>query len=406
MTAKKKKTNRSLFYRISAWLHLWLGLVTGIVVIVVCLTGCIWCFNEEITALLEPETRIAKQALPVIPPSRVMAITASALKGYRITGYNLHEGRSVEVYTQKKEGTAKLYLNPYTGAVIKKELYKRGDMTFFRWILNGHRFLWLPWKTGRPIVNYSVLIFVITLITGMVLWWPRKWTKATSEQSFRIKWKATFKRVNYDLHNVLGFYAMLILLVIALTGMVWGIEWFSKGSYWLTSGGKQPGEYRDVFSDSTRPGKGYLPEQAADMAWNKVVADNPLSTGFNMSLPDTANAKAAMYVIAYPTRGAFYDNRRYVFDQYTVQELKPDKEDIYSMDYETAPAAVKLRKMNYDLHVGSVLGLPGKFLVFFASLIGASLPVTGFIIWWGKKKKKSGKKHSKPATVQRAQVAV
>jgi len=38
--------------------------------------------------------------------------------------------------------------------------------------------------------------------------------------------------------------------------------------------------------------------------------------------------------------------------------------------------------------VGSILGLPGKVLAFFASLIGATLPVTGFIIWWGKGKKK------------------
>lgn len=44
--------------------------------------------------------------------------------------------------------------------------------------------------------------------------------------------------------------------------------------------------------------------------------------------------------------------------------------------------------MNYDLHVGSILGLPGKILAFFGALIGASLPVTGFLVWWGKRKKK------------------
>lgn len=42
--------------------------------------------------------------------------------------------------------------------------------------------------------------------------------------------------------------------------------------------------------------------------------------------------------------------------------------------------------MNYDIHVGSVLGLTGKFIAFFASLISASLPITGFLIWWGKQK--------------------
>ncbi|MFC1223951.1 PepSY domain-containing protein [Pedobacter sp. BG31] len=48
--------------------------------------------------------------------------------------------------------------------------------------------------------------------------------------------------------------------------------------------------------------------------------------------------------------------------------------------------------MNYDIHVGAILGLPGKVMAFFASLIAASLPITGFIIWWGKKKK--NKNHS------------
>jgi uncharacterized iron-regulated membrane protein len=33
-------------------------------------------------------------------------------------------------------------------------------------------------------------------------------------------------------------------------------------------------------------------------------------------------------------------------------------------------------------------GLPGKILMFFASLIVASLPVTGFYIWWGRRQKK------------------
>jgi len=50
--------------------------------------------------------------------------------------------------------------------------------------------------------------------------------------------------------------------------------------------------------------------------------------------------------------------------------------------------ADKIVRMNYDIHVGAVLGLPGKFLAFFASLVAASMPVTGFCIWWGRRKKK------------------
>jgi len=48
-------------------------------------------------------------------------------------------------------------------------------------------------------------------------------------------------------------------------------------------------------------------------------------------------------------------------------------------------AGEKFAAMSYDLHVGNVLGMPGKVLTFFISLISASLPITGFLIWWGRK---------------------
>jgi uncharacterized iron-regulated membrane protein len=44
--------------------------------------------------------------------------------------------------------------------------------------------------------------------------------------------------------------------------------------------------------------------------------------------------------------------------------------------------------MNYDLHVGAIAGLTGKIIAFIASLICASLPVTGFLVWYLKKYKK------------------
>jgi len=62
----KKKQKDTLLKRINNWLHLWLGLISGIIVLIVCLTGCIWVFNEEINGLLEPETKVAWQDKPVV----------------------------------------------------------------------------------------------------------------------------------------------------------------------------------------------------------------------------------------------------------------------------------------------------------------------------------------------------
>ncbi|GAB3981641.1 PepSY-associated TM helix domain-containing protein [Spirosoma terrae] len=395
--SKKKESSRSLFYRISAWLHLWLGLITGIVMVIVCLTGCIWVFQEEITdTFLEPESKVAWQDKEVLRPSQLKAIAEREYPGKHASYALYHQGKAVEVNVggRGKEGGT-LKINPYTGQIISKEQRKKGQVNFFRWILNGHRFLWLPYKIGRPIVNYSTLIFVITLITGMVLWWPQKWNKSTRQRSFAIKWNGTVKRVNYDLHNVLGFYSLLFLAAIGMTGMVYGIEWFSKGLYWTTSGGKVLPDFKPAFSDTVQNNRPYSPAQAVDLAWHKVAHDNPDSKGFYMAFPEPSERKATIYVTVYPSADKFYDIRSYTFDQFTLKQI-PGRA-VFDEPYAKADFGDKLRRMNYDIHVGSILGLPGKVLAFFVSLIGASLPITGFIIWWGKRPKKK-KKDSKAKT--------
>ncbi|KAA6438359.1 PepSY domain-containing protein [Dyadobacter flavalbus] len=384
------------FKKVNNWLHLWLGLISGIIVFIVCITGCVWVFNEEITGMLEPETKIERQDKPVIMPSRLMQIAAASYPDMKVSYATYQQGRSIYLALGERRGpNITLKINPYTGKVISREVHRKGETNFFRWVLNGHRFLWLPFEIGRPVVNYGTLVFVILLITGLIWWYPKKWTQSTVDKSFKIKWGASFKRVNLDLHNVLGFYSLLFLLAIALTGMVYGIQWYSEGLYWVTSGGDSlPGRARDTKSDSLMAGKYYTPQQAMDKAWNHVISKHPKSEGFYYTFPEAAKATSPIYVTVYPNSGQFYNNRGYVFDQHTLKELPRDK--VFGGPYEEAAFGSKLRRMNYDIHVGSILGFPGKVLAFLSTLIGASLPVTGFIIWWnrkgfGKSKKKREK---------------
>lgn len=392
-----KKGKDSVFTRLNKWLHLWLGLISGVIVFIVCVTGCIWVFNEEITGLLEPETKVAQQQKPVIMPSKLSAI-AHQLYPEKVPSYaQYQQGRTISLNLKGKNeqgrrgGGTTLNINPYTGEVVSKTVHKKGEVDFFRFILNGHRFLWLPYQIGRPIVNYGTMVFVVLLITGLIWWYPKKWNKSTRDKSFKIKWDASFKRLNLDLHNVLGFYSLIFLLFIALTGMVYGISWYSKGLYWVTTGGEKLAEFKRFESDSLQAGKRYTPEQAMDLAWQKVIAKNPESEGFYYNFPDTSKAKSTIGITVYPTKGQFYNNQSYTFDQHTLEEFK--REGLYGMPYEKASVGGKLRRMNYDIHVGSILGFPGKVMAFLAALIGASLPITGFLIWYGRKfKKKAPKK--------------
>ena len=400
---KKKPASRGVFYRNSAWLHLWLGLMSGLIMIIVCLTGCIWVFEDEITSLLEPETKVAYQNKAVLPPSALMSIANTLYPDKKPNYATYQQGEAAYlVLGEGRTGNTVLRVNPYSGEIVSKKELKKGETDFFRFILNGHRFLWLPPEIGRPIVNYGTLIFMIILVTGMVLWWPKKWNKTTRDQSFKIKWKASFKRVNYDVHNVLGFYSLLVLVAIGFTGMVYGIQWWSKSLYWVTSGGQTMQEFKRMSSDSTNIGKYFTAAEVMDKTWNEISSKHPEAQGFYYAFANPERPASPISITIYPTAGKYYNNRSFAFDQHTGKQLKGNP--MYEKSYEEGTFGTKLRRMNYEIHVGSILGLPGKFLAFFASLIGASLPVTGFMVWWGKRKKKSKVRISVPAAVRKREV--
>ena len=85
------------------------------------------------------------------------------------------------------------------------------------------------------------------------MWWPKKWSKTNINKSFKVKWKAGFKRVVYDLHNVSGFYVMLITLVLALTGMVFALKWFQTTVYVVASRSITPPEIKQEKSHPAKP---------------------------------------------------------------------------------------------------------------------------------------------------------
>lgn len=434
----KKKSKKSLFKRIMAWLHLWLGLASGIIVVIVSLTGCIYVFENEIKDFIEDWRFVEPQEKAFLLPSQLVSIADKKMKDKKATsvtfgakdeaaivGYfvekkeegergerkkdlakNEIEKAKSETKTQRKAGEKgkgekrkggrrqgtfiSVYMNPYTGDILNVKTFSRGESPdFFRWILNGHRALWLPYDIGRPIVGVAVLIFVVLLISGIVLWWPTKWIKSIIDKSFKIKWDASFKRVNYDMHNVFGFYSCIFLFFIAVTGLVWSFGWWSKSLYWVTSGGKPLVENRESpKSDTTHVAAFNI--TTADKVLLNLRKENPQAAGILISIP--AKPADPIGAFVYKQRHTFYNMDRYNFDQQTLKEISIKTP--FSGKYIEANIPDKIRRMNYDIHVGSVLGLTGKIIAFLASLISASLPITGFIIWWGKQK--FGKK--KPAT--------
>ncbi|WP_437921431.1 PepSY-associated TM helix domain-containing protein [Sphingobacterium sp. LRF_L2] len=409
MAVKEKKNKKITFRSVNNFLHLWFGLISGIIIVVICLMACLWVFHTEITDLLIPKKEkqfIAARYESLLAPSEIIAIADSLYPQETVRGITYTRDSPVSFTVNvKANDTAKRaepqihLLHPYTGAYLglkTEDTSEEGVLrekleSFFAWTLQGHRFLWLPRDIGRPIVNYATLVFSITLITGLVWWYPKKWTKSTREKSFTVKWKAGWKRLNLDLHNVFGFYSFLLVLLLAITGMYYGITWFNKALYWSTNWGESLAERRPISSDTTQMHVLHNFPKAFDKQIATILAQYKDPYYLNISYPDTAKADGPISVFIRNNMDRQFNNRYYSFDRYTAEFL-PNSVSLFNKDFYELNAGEKFRRLNYDIHVGSIWGLPTKFLAFFLTLIAGSLPITGFIIWynrkWGKKKKK------------------
>ncbi|GAA4324349.1 PepSY-associated TM helix domain-containing protein [Mucilaginibacter gynuensis] len=380
MTAKK------IFGKI----HLWFGLGSGLVVFILGITGCILAFEYELKDLIYKDRYYTEAAAQKRLPLQTLLDNARRVLGKEqiMSGITVYEAADRTVMVSSYEETKggwnyfsagsfyTVFLDPYTGHVKKVENSK---MEFFRVVLMLHYDLLME-DIGKQIIGLATLIFIVLLITGLVLWWPKN--KAAAKQRFAFKWKATtqWKRKNYDLHNILGFYSLILGLIIALTGLVWAYNWFDEGMQWVVNGGFSTPAEKQYLSDSTATKKAGL----YDAILNDMRRSAP-NEQYYLGMPE----KASMAIYGYSqsesgTNG--YKWTTFNYDQQTGKKLS-------MVLYNEKPSGEQLRNMNYYIHTGAIIGLAGKILAFIVSFICAGLPVSGFYIWWGrnKKTKKAGK---------------
>jgi uncharacterized iron-regulated membrane protein len=359
-------------------IHLWLGLASSPVILLLEITGCLLAFQREIEDATQQYRYVATREKEFLPPSKLKDVGAAQLPGKHLHAvlYGGKDKAAQVIFYEflPEEYYYIVYVDPYDGKVLK---VKNMNADFFRIVLDGHFYLWLPPAIGQPVIASATLIFVVMMISGLVLWWPRG--KGKAKQRFTIRWNARWRRRNYDLHYVLGFYMTWVAIILAVTGLVWGFQWFARGYYNVAGGNKQL-VYQEPVSVVKKIN---YDAPAIDIVWQKMQASYPDAEVIEVHIPDSDTAAVAAN--ANPEADTYWKTDYVYYDQYTLEEL-PAK-SIYGR-FEDADGADKLMRMNYDVHTGAIFGIAGKILMFFASLIAASLPVTGFIIWRGRRKRR------------------
>jgi uncharacterized iron-regulated membrane protein len=357
------------------YLHLWLGLASGTVIFIIAITGAMWTFETEIQDWLYSYRKVQPSAESYLQPAQLKAVAQGIFDNKPVKSISYpakNKAAMVRTWGSENENEYNYiaYINPYTG----KLLHVKKNHNFFDVVIELHTSLLLG-DIGRKIVDYSTLIFLLMIISGIILWWPR--SKNRVKSSFSIKLNASFKRKNYDLHNVSGFYASWILIFIVLTGLAWGFEWINKSIYTVASGGAAYKDWPSPVSDTVN-GNNFLTGLIDNKVYEAAIINykkpyESIDISYPVEKTDTYTVSIS------PSSKTYYKGSEYYYDGFTGSLIQEEH-------FARKNGGEKLRTMYYDIHIGKILGFPGQLLVFFAALIAASLPITGFLIWRGRRK--------------------
>ncbi|MFD2553589.1 PepSY-associated TM helix domain-containing protein [Sphingobacterium tabacisoli] len=366
-------------------IHLWLGLLSGAIVVVLAITGCILAFEQEIKLFIHSDRYyVAEVKEQKLPMSELKAIAEGAFpwetkaRRVEISGdpQRNYVFRSMKInadawtYWGYYEYYVRVYVDPYSGEVVYVEDAKKD---FFELVLNLHRRLWLGEKIGKPITGYATLILLVVLVSGLFIWVPRKLNKKSVKWMFLVKKTRNIKRLNFDFHKVAGFYTLIPLILICYSAMIWGFKGLDKSVLCLLNGNRE-----EVKTAVVTPNVIFSIDRVTDHIWNHIDSILDIQNKVYFSFPRTATGYFNVEIVH---ADKHYQSDKFNFNPYSGAQMDATLAGAARLGWGT-----RLRNMNYDLHTGSILGFSGRIIYLFVGLIAAMLPITGFIIWWRKKK--------------------
>lgn len=395
----RQAVNRMTIKKIASKLHLWLGMTMGLVLVVNLVPAALFVFEKELSSWWyhdELFTRqIAERSLPLsvlrqnaqasLPKKDIitgMQVQRDPDRTYAFTVFRAAKDPGFTVFSEY-EAYKQVYVNPYNGKVQGIVDMQTNWIYLCRMM---HQQMLLRYDIGHLFIAICSLILIVSLITGLILWFPKN--KAALKQRFSIKWEAKWRRKNYDIHNVGGFYTYLLILLLLSTGLIWSFGWWAKGFYKVLGDDfdTMNGQYEQV---SALPVQAQNDSNPLDLAFENMLTRRKNWTEMYVGFP-AATGKDLLIgcYLTFNDHNGWEEGDEYQYDGYTGLLVK-------QVLFEKKSVALKWQNSNYAIHTGSIYGWPTKILMCLGTLFCASLPITGFMIWYGrnykKKKKAKGK---------------
>jgi uncharacterized iron-regulated membrane protein len=209
------------------WLqvHRWVGLTAGLVLVVVGLSGSFLAFYQEIDRQLNPDWLIAKPAGQALPIQKVIDSAREEMPNRFLHSVfpAAHESDVHHVwFTPSAEDQSAMWevlVDPYSGvalgtrAAVPTMEFTRRNLANTIYTLHFQLFMG---EFGANVVGFSGVFLLTSSLSGLVLWWPRN---RRFKKGLVIKKGSHGIRLHYDIHRVSGIYSVVMLMILAVTGI-------------------------------------------------------------------------------------------------------------------------------------------------------------------------------------------
>lgn len=200
-------------------IHLWTGIGLGLYILVSSISGSAIVFRNELYKNLWPGPKLVAATGPRLSKDDLKKAVRKAWPKYSVT-YIWEAKRpneATEVWIEpdgvSHPKTKGRLVNPFTGEDLGPS--RPVMIGVLAWFSDLHTNL-LAGPTGRKVNGLMAILVVVLSITGLMIWWPGT---GRVKRSLAIDFRSNWKRLNWDLHTVIGFWMFAFVFIWGVTGV-------------------------------------------------------------------------------------------------------------------------------------------------------------------------------------------
>ena len=361
------------------WLHLTAGVTVGLAIATMSATGAMLALQPQILERLEHRQRLV--AVPPNPQRLAPSVLLDAAVGDRPwpDAVTLTMSAAPEASALVSLGRGEIrYVHPYSGVVVGEGA--RGARLAFQWLTEFHRWFAAPPESragARAVTGWSTLAFVALIVSGVVLWIPRRISRALLARRVTPAWPSTLQARHFNWHTVAGFWCAPVLTVLALSGVVLAFPWANRLLYAVAGTPQPPAAARVEPSRADRaPAEGSNADEAAapdsrrvDSAWRRAEQQMPTWSSIAMRIQARTNGPLS-FTITDTTHWNRFARSQLAIASSTGEVLRWEP-------YNDISRGQRWRGWARFAHTGELGGVAGQVLAGAAS-VGATL-----LVWTG-----------------------